>query len=99
MSRVTGKSYYVYILWSPRAGRFYMGIRKDPQRRLEQHNQSGRGWTARFAPWELIYTAHHQDYTTARRWELKLKFQKRGAGFWTLTGLEPSRFAPASRGS
>jgi predicted GIY-YIG superfamily endonuclease len=99
MSRVSGKGYYGYILWSPSAGRFYIGISEDPERRSEQHNQSGRGWSARLALWELVYCVRHPDYTTARRWELKLKSQKRGEGFWTLTGLERARFTPAAWGS
>jgi predicted GIY-YIG superfamily endonuclease len=35
MSRVSAKVYYVYVLWSPRAERFYIGISENPQRRLE----------------------------------------------------------------
>ncbi len=99
MSRVSGKTYFVYVLWSARARRFYIGISEDPQRRLEQHNQSGRGWSARYAPWRLVYSEQHSDYTAAKRRELKLKAQKHGDGFWTLTGLEAARFSPGSVGS
>ena len=66
MSRVSGKPYSVYVLWSQRAGRFYIGISEDPQKRLGQHNHSGRGWTARYAPWSLVYQEICQDYTAAR---------------------------------
>jgi hypothetical protein len=31
MSRVSGKAYFVYILWSPRARRFYTGLSENPQ--------------------------------------------------------------------
>jgi hypothetical protein len=54
MSRVSGKPYNVYVLWSPRARRFYIGLSENPQRRLAQHNQSGGGWTNRHAPWQLV---------------------------------------------
>jgi hypothetical protein len=30
MSRVSGKTYYVYILWSPSERRFYIGISEIP---------------------------------------------------------------------
>ena len=99
MSRVSGKTYYVYILWSPRARRFYIGISEDPQKRLAQHTQAQRGWTARHAPWQLVYSERCADYSAARRRERQLKAQKRGDGFWTATGLDPSQFTPSSSGS
>ena len=40
MSRVSGRVHYVYVLWSPRARRFYIGISEDPDQKLTQHNQS-----------------------------------------------------------
>jgi putative endonuclease len=99
MSRVSGKAYYVYVLWSPRAGRFYVGLSENPQGRLTQHNQSGRGWTARHAPWQLVYSEGYENYSLAKRRELQLKAQKHGNGFWTATGLDPGRFSPSSLGS
>src|SRR5712691_5406519 len=99
MSRVSGKSYYVYVLWSPRAERFYIGISENPQRRLEQHNCAGRGWTARHAPWQLVHSELYDYYSLAKRRELQLKAQKRGDGFWTATGLDPARFSGSSLGS
>jgi predicted GIY-YIG superfamily endonuclease len=99
MSRVSGKAYYVYVLWSPRARRFYIGLSENPHRRLAQHNEGGRGWTARHAPWQLVYSQCCENYSLARRHEAQLKAQKHGDGFWTLTGLDPSRFSPNSLGS
>ena len=99
MSRVSGKPYYVYILWSSRAGCFYIGISENPQRRLAQHNFSRRGWSTRDAPWELVYTERLPDYRSARLRETELKAQKGGRGFFQKTGLDPSRFSRSSLGS
>jgi putative endonuclease len=99
MSRVSGKAYYVYVLWSPPARRFYIGLSENPQSRLAQHNQSRRGWTARHAPWQLVYSQRCENCSLARQRELELKAQKHGDGFWTVTGLDPSRFSPSSLGS
>ena len=99
MSRVSGKAYYVYVLWSPRAQCFYIGLSENPQRRLAQHNQGGRGWTARHAPWQLVYSERCENYALAKRRESQLKAQKHGTGFWTATGLDPSQFSPSSLGS
>ena len=99
MSRVSAKAYHVYVLWSPSARRFYIGLSENPQGRLAQHNHSGRGWTARHAPWQLVYSECCKNYSEAKRRELQFKAQKHGAGFWALTGLDPAHFSPSSLGS
>ena len=88
MSRVSGKPYFVYVLWSVTGSRFYIGVSEDPRKRLEQHNHSGRGWTARHAPWKLVYTEPQASYSPARKRELQLKAHKGGAGFFAETGLD-----------
>jgi putative endonuclease len=93
MSRVSGKPYFVYILWSPLGRRFYIGISEDPMLRVGQHNApENTGWTARYRPWELVYREKHPDYTSARRRENELKAQKGGRGLFAKTGLDPLRF-------
>jgi putative endonuclease len=92
MSRVTGKPYFVYVLWSDQGRRFYIGISEDPQNRLLQHNQALTGWSARFRPWRLVLTEHFDNYRDARKREIELKSQKSGRGFFLRTGLDPARF-------
>jgi putative endonuclease len=93
MSRVSGKPYFVYVLWSESGKCFYTGIAEDPQHRLGQHNDSAlKHWTARFRPWRLVYQESQPDFTTARRRENELKKQKGGRGFFEKTGLDPCRF-------
>jgi putative endonuclease len=99
VSRVAGKPYFTYILWSSSGQRFYIGISEDPSHRLNQHNQGISCWTARYRPWKLVYVESFEDYTHARKRELELKAQKSGHGFFQLTGLDPARFAPSPRGS
>ncbi len=92
MSRVSGKPYFVYVLWSASGSRFYIGVSENPRRRLQQHNLSGRGWSARYCPWELVHMEKYDNYRAARKRERKLKAQKSGGGFFLLTGLDASRF-------
>jgi putative endonuclease len=99
MSRVSGKPYFVYVLWSQTARCFYVGISEDPEHRLRQHNESLRGWTARHRPWVLVHVEQCADFRDARRKELALKKQKGGAGFYQLTGLDPQRFSRGARPS
>ena len=67
MSRLFGKPYFVYILWSPTAQRFYIGISEDPDQHPRQHNEGKRGWTARHRPWILAWVERHQTYAAARK--------------------------------
>jgi len=92
MSRVSGKPYFVYVLWSASARKFYVGISEDPAARLLQHNSRVSKWTARHMPWEIVHVERRESYSDARKRELLLKRQKGGTGFYTLTGLEPVRF-------
>ncbi|SRR5579863_1669185 len=92
MSRVSDKPYFVYVLWSVSAARFYIGISEDPDARLLKHNGGVSKWTAKYSPWELVRLEPFANYAEARKRELLLKRQKGGAGFFRLTGLERSQF-------
>jgi len=95
MSRVSGKTYFTYVLWSPSARRFYIGISDSPLRRLLQHNQGVSRWTERYRPWTLILVERFGSYREARKRELQLKAQKSGQGFFALTGLDPILYGRA----
>ena len=99
VSRVAGKPYFTYILWSPSGQRFYVGISEDPSRRLDQHNQGISRWTARYRPWQLVRVERFTSYTDARKRELLLKMQKSGRGLFQLTGLDPAVFLRTPKGS
>src|SRR5437762_1777209 len=93
MSRVSGKPYFVYVLWSASGQRFYTGISEEPPQRVEQHNFGNlASWTKRYRPWELVFAERYSSYSEARRRELELKAQKGGRGFFKKTGLDPTRF-------
>jgi len=91
MSRVSNKPYFVYVLWSETGRRFYIGITEDVHYRLEQHNSGQSRWTARYAPWLVVFEKRCPDYTSARKLENELKRQKGGVGFYALTGLHRER--------
>ncbi|MBI1737669.1 MAG: GIY-YIG nuclease family protein [Acidobacteria bacterium] len=96
MSRVSDKPYFVYVLWSASAFRFYIGISENPQQRLSQHNVGQSFWTSRYRPWTLIHIERFSDYRGARMREIQLKRQKSGQNFFRLTGLDPKDFKRAS---
>ena len=97
MSRVSGKPYFLYVLWSDSGRRFYIGISEDADVRLKQHNEgAARSWTSRYRPWELVLAEPYPDYTSARRRELEPKAQRGGHGFFAKTGFDPDRFRVGS---
>ncbi|PYV10867.1 MAG: hypothetical protein DMG23_06200 [Acidobacteria bacterium] len=90
--RVTGKTYFVYVLWSERSHRFYIGISENPRKRLDQHNRARKSWTSRHRPWTLVLTESYENYTGARKRGIELKSQNSGRGFYARTGLNPAGF-------
>src|SRR6056297_1759840 len=93
---LSNKPYYCYVLWSEDASKFYIGITEDVRKRLDDHNSGISKWTKRHAgSWVLVWQQRFESLGEARKLENRLKRQKTGRGFWTLTGLAPSEFKRA----
>ena len=54
-------AHFVYILQSEENGRYYVGESSDPERRLKHHNSTSTGFTARYRPWQLVFS---QEFST-----------------------------------
>ncbi len=67
----------VYILYSSTYDKHYTGYTSDIDARLISHNSKGKGWTARYRPWKVIYTRVFTDKSSAMAHE---KWLKSGAG-------------------
>jgi putative endonuclease len=65
--------YFLYVLYSTAAGRYYLGTTNDVSRRLAQHNAGGNLSTKGFRPWILVYTQSFDTLTDARRREREIK--------------------------
>jgi putative endonuclease len=81
--------YQVYVL-NNAAGQKYIGLSKDPQTRLLQHNSNASRWTKGKGPWKIAWTSKLMNLSEARKLENKLKRQKGGLGLKTLIHLEGS---------
>ncbi len=70
-------TYSVYILFSKKCAKYYVGHTDNIERRLEEHN-SGRGgkYTIRCKPWELVYTERYESRSLAVKRELEIKKKK-----------------------
>jgi len=67
----------VYILFSEKYSKHYTGFTSNLSERLLSHNELGKGWTARYRPWKLIYSEEFDNKTAAME---KEKWLKSGAG-------------------
>ena len=69
--------YYVYILYSESADKYYIGSTSSLDGRLLAHNHPlNKGWTRNFQPWIMIYSESFDTKTEALLRERKLKALK-----------------------
>lgn len=66
-------SYHVYILYSKKLNRFYIGHTSNLENRLIEHNNGESLYTAQGMPWELIWSTIKDSYRQAEALEFKLK--------------------------
>ena len=68
--------HFVYILESEKDHSYYVGVSKNVEARLDQHNRGvGRSTRAK-RPWRLIYAEEHDTRSEAVRREREIKKQK-----------------------
>ena|SRR5271170_120880 len=96
MYRVSSKAYFVHVLWSSSARKFYIGISKDVDTRVAQHNDGVSKWSSKYGPWRLVHPETHPDFRSARIRENYLKRQRGGRGFYQATGIDPQVFRAES---
>ena len=64
----------VYVLYSQRHKRIYIGYTSDIEKRFRAHNELGhKGWTVRFRPWEIVHREIFENKSDAMRRERELK--------------------------
>lgn len=71
--------YYIYILFSQSANKFYVGQTSDVQRRLEEYNNPivNSKFTAKFIPWEItVFFPVSDSRADAMKIEKFIKLQK-----------------------
>ena len=71
------ENYFVYVISSEVANKFYVGMSSDLQTRLKQHNAGRSQFTKGFLPWKLVYSEFAGNRENARKLE---KYYKTGAG-------------------
>jgi putative endonuclease len=69
--------YYVYILFSTKLNKKYIGSTSDLKERIKRHNLGRSNFTSKGAPWKLLYYEAFVSKEDAIREE---KFLKTGKG-------------------
>ena len=66
--------FFVYVLYSPSADKFYVGYTSNLESRLLSHNVLGtKDWTKRYRPWNLVYKETYPSKSSALKREKELK--------------------------
>ena len=65
--------YHVYILYSDKGRRYYIGQTENLENRLKRHNSKLELSTSPYVPWELILTISKKSRSEAMILEKKLK--------------------------
>ena len=66
----------MYILYSPKLDKHYVGACTDLERRLYEHNIGHSKFTALGVPWIVVYKEEFDDLKLAKKRELEIKKRK-----------------------
>jgi putative endonuclease len=77
--------HFVYVLFSSRFKKIYIGYTSDIEKRIASHNYlSKKGWTVRYRPWELLYKEELLEKKDALLREKQLKTAKGREFIWQI---------------
>jgi len=68
--------FYVYVLYSSKLGKTYVGFTTNLGARINSHNASSKGWTVRGRPWVLVHQEKFKIKSDALNREQELKTGK-----------------------
>ena len=69
--------FLVYILYSEKFNKTYVGFTSNLIGRIKSHNELGYDWTKSFRPWKVVYIEVFENKTDAIK---KEKYFKTGKG-------------------
>ncbi len=69
--------YFVYILYSKKYNKTYVGATNSVERRIEEHNSGKSNFTKKYQPWHLV---QKEEFETKIEAFLKEKYYKSSSG-------------------
>jgi putative endonuclease len=77
--------YYTYVLYSSKFNKIYVGFSGDLHNRLLIHNGlQNTGWTAKYQPWEILYSEEFETKPEAMKREKQLKSSRGRVFIWEM---------------
>ncbi len=83
--------HYVYILYSDRTDRYYVGMTANIEKRMQDHNAGRSTYTKLGKPWVLVYKEEFADKVGATEREKEIKGRKSRRYIEKLVQSVPSR--------
>jgi putative endonuclease len=75
----------VYVIYSVKFNKIYIGQTSDLERRLSEHNNASLSiYTKKFIPWEVVYSENYNSRSEALIREKQLKSSRGRAFIWNL---------------
>lgn len=68
--------YHVYIIFSQKLNRYYIGYTSDLDKRMTEHNSGISSFTSKAKDWKLMYTEVFESREAAHTRELEIKKKK-----------------------
>jgi putative endonuclease len=68
--------HFVYIIYSQKLDKYYIGFSSDVEDRLRKHNRRSKGFSSLGRPWMLIYTKRFETKKEVMVREKQLKSWK-----------------------
>ncbi len=68
--------WYVYIIYSKKIDKYYVGYTDNLEWRIERHNSGWGKYTRRGIPWELVYNESFETKSKAIKREREIKRKK-----------------------
>ena len=72
----------VYVIYSHKHNKIYIGQTCDIKNRLDEHNSDLSNHTKKFIPWKIIYTEEYQSRAEAMKREKQLKSSRGRSFIW-----------------
>ena len=65
--------FFVYIMYSQKIDKYYIGYTADIKDRLAKHNRKSNGFSSRGRPWTVVYSEEYESKNEAMEREKQLK--------------------------
>ena len=65
--------FFVYVLYSTKFDKYYVGQTKNLQERVLRHNNGIENFTRKYVPWKLVFSLVKDSRSEALQLEKKLK--------------------------